>query len=190
MIEHKEFNELLSENMTEEGFRFWKALEAKIPNIWDRLSSSSKRYHKKSDGRVNTILEHTYEMLYAGCKIMRLFGVEKKTKEADTLILGILLHDSLKYGTDSPLYVKYTTSKHDKLIADTIYSSKKTFLKLLTENQVDKLEQMTRYHSGMWSTDADKEFTFSKLNPETFFLHVLDMLSANDCLKVPISNGE
>ena len=190
MIEHKEFNELLKENMSDEGLEFWLALEDKIPPIWTRLSSSSKRYHKKSDGRVNTILEHTYEMLYAGCKIMRLFGVEKKTSEADLLILGIVLHDCFKYGVGDPLNRMHTDKTHDRIIGNAIHLSKNKFTKILTENQICKLEQMTRYHSGMWSTDAEKDFTFSKLNPETFFLHLLDMLSANDCLKVPISNGE
>lgn len=185
---NKELDELLVNNMTEDGYKFWKSLEEKIPPIWDRLSSSTKKYHKKENGDVQTILDHTYEMVYACCNIMRLFNIVPKTKDADTLILAILLHDAFKYGVDDPLHSKHTSKNHDRIIGNTIVTNKNLFLKILNENQIYKLEQMTRYHSGRWSTDADPSFTFRTMNPETFFVHMLDMLSANNCLKVPIKN--
>ena len=60
-------------------------------------------------------------------------------------------------------------------------------MNFMNESQIEKLENMTRYHSGQWSTDLkeDKNFKISDLKHETFFLHILDMLSTNNCLKVP-----
>ena len=109
------------------------------------------------------------------------------TQEADVLLLGILLHDSFKYGTEDPLHTKYTDKTHDRITANKIQLNKNIFLKVITEKQVSNLEHIVRFHSGIWSTDAknDNEFCLDKLSPEAFFVHILDMLSANNCLRLP-----
>lgn len=188
MSVENEVDNLIKENMSEDGYTFWVDLKKRIPPIWNRPTSSTGKYHLKENGKVPTVLEHTYEMLYSCCKVMKLFKVKPHTQEADLLLLGILLHDAFKYGIDDPLFTRFTDKTHDRIIANKIQLNRDIFLKIITEKQVSNLEHMVRFHSGIWSTDAkkDNEFSLSNLSPEAFFIHILDMLSANNCLRMPI----
>jgi len=183
MTYEERMDEVLEINMSERGFSLWKALKQKLPEIWGKSSSSTGKYHKKHDGSMPSITIHTYEMLSAGIKLFRMFNIKKNTTDADTLLLGIVLHDSLKYGLDGNLL--HTTGAHDRLIGDLIKENKATFLKLLNEDQFIILEEATRFHSGRWSSDVNdrKNFDFKEYNPITTFVHTLDMLSTADRLR-------
>jgi len=177
--------ELLQKNLTEDGFKFWKVLFEKIPPIWDKLSSSSKKYHQDQNGRVRTVGEHTFEMLYACSRVMRMFKINNKCKQSDLLLLSIFLHDAFKYGIDDPLNTKHTVKNHDAIIGNTVFANKDKFLNFFDDKQVALMEHITRYHSGIWSTDVSENFSLRSLDPEALFVHILDMLSANNCLKIP-----
>jgi len=180
----EKMNRLLLRNMTDTGYAFWSAVIQKISTIWDRPTSSTMKYHKKDDGRVPSVSEHTYEMLYSCVAIWRLFDVKPKTEIADVLLLSIALHDAFKYG-EKPHIRKHTDKTHDKICADMINRGKGTFLKFLNENYVDVLEESVRFHSGRWSTDADENFDFDKHHPFVLFIHMLDMFSANNLIHIP-----
>jgi hypothetical protein len=177
----KEIDEILEKNLTEQAFSFWLAVKKKIPNIGKRLSSSTKKYHKKENGDNQRLEEHVYEMLKGGAKIYRLFGDDIKSPHKDAVLLSIVLHDSLKYGPKGDS--THTLRNHDSLGGDIISKNKDTFLRFLSENEFNILEESIRFHSGRWSTEAKKDFNFKDYRLETFFLHMLDMLSSNDCLK-------
>ena len=59
----EKMNRVLKRNMTDTGYSFWSAVVQKIPDIWNRPTSSTLKHHKKDDGRVPSVAEHTYEML-------------------------------------------------------------------------------------------------------------------------------
>lgn len=177
----EKISEILEKNMSERGFKLWSAINSRLANIWDKLASSSKKYHKRSDGSVPTIAEHTYEMLYAAVKLLSMFNVKKNTVEADVLLLSIALHDSLKYGHNGNN--EHTDKEHDRRVADMVKSNKETFLKLFSEKQYQILEESVRFHSGRWSTDTKNPFSFNELHQETMFVHMLDMLSTADLIK-------
>jgi len=179
--------DLLKENMSERCFKLWQIIDTQLPNTWDRPTSSTGKYHKKLNGNVPSQAEHVYHLLYSIVKIFRMFGVERNTTDLDKLLLAAVLHDSLKYGQNGAN--PYTDNSHDKKAADLVISEHKdTFLKLLTEEQFYILEESVRFHSGRWSTDVpkNKKFTFKDYNPETFFLHILDMLSTADCIQTDV----
>ena len=69
-----------------------------------------------------------------------------------------------------------------------IHKGQNTFLKFLSEDSVDVLEEMTRFHSGRWSTDANENFDFKKRHPFVLFIHLLDMFSANNLIHIPEEN--
>jgi len=181
---------LLEQNMTEKGFKLWKGIDSILPNIWEKPTSSTKKYHKKLNGEVPDIAEHVYHMLYSASKVMRLFGFESKTIEGDKLLLAIALHDALKYGEFGSR--KYCDNSHDKTAADMVSTNKGTFTKLMSEEQFFELEEAIRFHQGQWSTDLRRgtKFSFNDYNPETMFVHVLDMLSSSDCLKTDMDYQE
>jgi hypothetical protein len=178
----KEIDSILKNNLSTIAYNFWRAANQKIPNIFGRPSSSTGKYHNDENGKTKTVGEHTYEMLQACIGIWRMFDVKSKTEEGDILLLSIIFHDAFKYGKN-PESRNYTDNSHDKLCADLIQKGKNTFLKFMNEDSVSVLEECIRFHSGRWSTNAQKNFDFRKLHPFTFFVHTLDMLSANNLIK-------
>ncbi len=183
----KKLFRILETNMTPKGFKLFKGICKIIPDIWNKPTSSTKKYHKKRNGKISTNAEHTYDLVYATTKISRLFNVGMKTSDGDKLLIAAALHDSLKYGIlgNRP----HTDSQHDKNVADMVSSNKENFEKIMTEEQFFITEEMLRFHSGRWSTDVVniKKFNFKDYNPETLFIHILDMLSTAACIQTDIS---
>lgn len=178
--------EILKSNMTEKGLLLFRGITQILPDTWNRPTSSTGKYHKKQNGNVPTQAEHTYHMLYSAVKVFRMFNIKSNTSDADKMLLGIALHDTLKYGQLGTR--KHTDGQHDKNAADIIAQNKNTFLKILTEEQFFVLEEMIRFHSGQWSTDVNKsqKFSFKDYNPETMFIHTLDMMSTADLIQTDV----
>jgi hypothetical protein len=181
----EKIDQLLEKKMTEGSYKLWLGLNGMLTDIWDKPSSSSGKYHAKKDGRVHSIAEHTYEMLNAGVKIIRLFDIQVKTSRCDGVLFSIALHDILKYGEHGER--KHTTGKHDKLAGDLIKTNFKTFQRFMDDNDIVIMEESARFHSGRWSTDIKdvNRFNWNNFYPETLLVHILDMLSTSDCLKLP-----
>lgn len=188
-MDYKEkISELLKENMTERGYKLWQGINGILPDIGDRPTSSTGKWHRKHDGRVPSMAEHAYEMLYSAVKVFKLFNFEKKTENADMLLMAISLHDSLKYGKfgDTP----HTDYEHDKTAADMIKSNESTFLKLFTNEQFISLEESVRFHMGRWSTDGPgpEKFDWFDFQPFSLFVHILDMMSTGDLIQTDVRN--
>lgn len=182
--------ELLNKNLSERAFNLWKGIQTRLPDTFDLPTSSTGKYHKKLNGEIPSQGEHVYQMLYSVSKILRMFNLELKQSKSDAILLAIVLHDSLKYGTNgNRTHTDYT---HDKNAADVIQQNRDTFLKLFSEEEFDVMEEAIRFHSGRWSTDVpkNKEFTFKDYNPETFLVHVLDMLSTADVLQTDVRDND
>jgi hypothetical protein len=177
--------ELLQKNLTERAFKLWAGINAIVPDIWDKPTSSTGKYHQKLNGEVPTQAEHVYHMLFSAIKIIKIFGIELLTTDSDKILLAIAMHDILKYGDMGSR--SHTENWHDKKAADMIASNKETFMKLLTEDQFYTMEEAVRFHSGRWSTDAkNKQFSFKDYNPETLFVHLLDVMSTNDLIQTDV----
>jgi hypothetical protein len=180
------FNEidlLAQQNLTPKGYELFTFVNSKLPNIWNRYSSSTMKYHKKEDGSVPTIAEHTFEMLDAAIKILPMFGTPLKSSKNDAVLLAIIFHDGLKYGKTGKN--PHTTRNHDQEMADLVVKNKALFLSHFSEVEFDIFQSCIRLHSGRWSPDAKtiKDFSFNNLPCEVMFVHIFDMLSTKDCLK-------
>jgi hypothetical protein len=185
-VNYKEqIDKLLESKMTENGYKLWLGINTMVTDIWNKPSSSSGKYHTKSDGRVHDIAEHTYEMLYNGVKIIRMFDIQAKTSKCDGVLFSIALHDILKYGEHGEK--KHTIGSHDRLAGNLIEGNFRTFQKYMDDSDIVKMVEGARFHSGRWSTDVTNRnnFNWSNFYPETMFVHMLDMLSTGDCLKLP-----
>lgn len=178
--------ELLKENMSERGFLLWKGINERIPNIWNKPSSSTGKYHNKEDGRVPSIAEHTYEMLYTAIKMMRMFNWKKNSSQFDVILFSLVLHDCFKRGQSGKS--KHTYNQHDKMAGDMVLENAPTFTKIFSEEEFAMIEEAVRYHNGRWSWDCKDRrntFKFDGMHIESFYVHLLDMLSANNMLNVP-----
>lgn len=184
----EKIDEVLKKHLTEKSFALWIGIREKIPNkCWDKLTSSTGKYHKKEDqgGRVPSVSEHTYEMIYAADKIIGMFeGLLNK----DIIFLSLALHDSYKYGLVKSC--NSTEAKHDKLIADLINKNKKIFTQALSENDTILLEEAVRFHMGKWGTESGKDFNYDKHGVLVLFISTLDMLSSKNLIKVLDDNKQ
>jgi hypothetical protein len=186
-MDYKEkIEELLKRNMTKKSFKLWQGINSRLPDTWNRPTSSTGKYHKKLNGEVPVQAEHVYQMLFSAVKILKLFGIASKTTNSDKFLFAIAVHDSLKYGTLGTRI--HTDNGHDKNAADMLSENKETFEKILTEEQFFVMEEAVRFHSGRWSTDVpkDKKFNFRDYNPETLMVHILDMLSTADLIQTDV----
>ena len=186
-MDYKEkIEELLKRNMTKKSFKLWQGINSRLPDTWNRPTSSTGKYHKKLNGEVPVQAEHVYQMLFSAVKILKLFGIASKTTNSDKFLFAIALHDSLKYGILGTRI--HTDNGHDKNAADMLSENKETFEKILTEEQFFIMEEAVRFHSGRWSTDVpkDKKFNFRDYNPETLMVHILDMLSTADLIQTDV----
>lgn len=175
----------LKENMTEKGFKLWSGINSRLPDCWGKPTSSTGKWHKKMNGEVPSQAEHVYHLLYATVKLLRMFNIKPKTSDADKMLFAVVLHDSLKYGKLGTR--KHTDGQHDKHAADMVSQNKETFQKILTEDQFFVMEEAIRFHSGQWSTDTrGKKFDFKNYNPETMFIHMLDMMSTEDLIQTDV----
>jgi len=181
---------LAEKSMTTKGFDLLLKIEGRLPDIWDRPSSSTGKYHKKADGSVPSISFHTFEMLYAATKIIRMFGGKVISTQNDCYLMAIILHDALKYGAKGTN--PHTTPNHDKTMADLLLKNKKTLMTHFTSDEADILIDGVRYHSGRWSKSVPNmnQFDFADFHPVVMFSHILDMLSTADCLRFPAINHD
>ena len=172
--------ELAKENMTAEGFEILADIDQSLPDIWDKPTSSSGKYHLKDNGKPDTIEDHTFEMLKAAMAVMRLWDIEPCTVSADVQIMAITLHDRLKYGPEGTS--EHTVSDHDKLIAEWVLENATILRYYLPLMHYSSLIEALRLHSGRWSTDITTS-DWAEAGRLTFFVHVLDMLSTENQLK-------
>jgi len=182
--------DLAKHHMTPEGFKLLMNIEGRMPDIWNKPSSSTGKYHKKADGSVPTIAHHTYEMLFAGTKIIRMFGGKMVSVDNDVYVMAIILHDIQKYGPKGNM--PHTNNYHDRSMADLLEKNIKVFTKHFTPAQTVRMIDGVRYHSGRWSKSVPNmnEFDFKDYEPIVMFLHMLDMMSTADVLQFPYVDNE
>ncbi|MCP4374044.1 MAG: hypothetical protein GY797_38955 [Deltaproteobacteria bacterium] len=182
--------DLAGHHMTPEGFTLLMNIEARMPDIWNKPSASTGKYHKKADGSVPTIAHHTYEMLYAGTKIIRMFGGKLKSVQNDVYVMAIVLHDIQKYGPKGNM--PHTNNYHDRSMADLLEKNIRVFTKHFSDYEAEKMIQGVRYHSGRWSKSVPNmhEFDFADYDPIVMFTHMLDMMSTADVLQFPEVDNE
>ena len=176
----EKIDEILKRHLTQNSFDLWVGICENITNkCLNSQSSSSGKYHLKEDGRCPTVAEHVYEMLYAADKIIHMF---ENMFDKNVVFLSIALHDIYKYGIS--LSNTHTDNRHDQIIAETIKKNQKIFIQALSLEDTILLEEVVRFHSGRWSTNASKDFNYSNYSPLVLFLSTLDMLSSQNCLKI------
>jgi hypothetical protein len=177
----QKIDDLAKQSLTPKGYELFSFVNSKLPDIWNRSSSSSMKYHKKADGSVPTIAEHSFEMFQAAVKTIQMWGNETISKRNDAFLMAIILHDSLKYGPTGKN--PHTTRNHDQQLADLFFNKKEIFLKHFNEEEFDLFIACIRFHSGRWSKDAKGIKNFlHEVSPEVVIVHFLDMVSTKDCL--------
>jgi hypothetical protein len=178
----EKIDQILKKHLSDKSFELWIGIRENISNkCWEKPTSSSGKHHQKIDqnGRVPSVAEHTYEMIYAADKIIPMF---EGNLNKDVVFLAIALHDSYKYGLVKTC--TSTESRHDHLIAELIKTNKKIYLQALNEGDVNILEEAVRRHMGKWGTDAPRDYSYGRYNPLVLFLSTLDMMSSKNLIKV------
>ena len=167
---------LARKHLSDKGYEILMTILKDVTPVWERKASSSGKYHQKDGGYVPTIAEHTYEMLLALTKVIRLFD----KADHDILIMGVVLHDCLKYGKEPGVR---TAKEHDALAGELVTAHKDALEPHLTLEGFWKLRGSVKYHSGRWTPNNKIGAEIFKGRLLAFAVHLLDMLSAGDCLK-------
>lgn len=168
----------LKERLEDRYYAFWQQFTSQFPLPFHKPSSSSGKYHQNASGEVDSLEQHTTDLLMFVDKLARVFGDTKEEQHYPILLLAAALHDITKYGEMNER--KHTTKEHDVIVARKIKEKGAEFG--LTEYEVDTLSEICRYHSGRWSSwnPGFKPITFTQMQ---FFIHLADMCSTNRCLK-------
>ena len=175
----KKIDQFLKEKLDKRYYNFWISFTNEYPLPFHRASSSTRKYHRDSAGKVHSIGDHTYEMLFAADKIISLFGDTRQEQSYDLIMLAIALHDLHKYGRGNDR--QHTTSEHDHITAVHIRNHGQKYG--LNADEVEFIAYLVQFHSGRWSYDnpSKQPIMFSK---ELLFVHMLDMLSSRRVLKI------
>jgi hypothetical protein len=159
-------------------YNFWEQFTKQIPLAFDRPSSSSGKYHQNSTGHVDSLEEHTLELMLFVDKLARIFGDSKQEQFYDPMLLAAALHDVQKYGERNQ--APHTTKEHGRITADAIRQCGTEYG--LTPEEVDLLAGLILYHDGRWNSTNPgyKPIVFTQLQ---MFLHIADMASSRRILK-------
>jgi hypothetical protein len=168
----------LLKSLSPEVYGVWRKLFNMSDGVFDKLASSSQKYHRRSDGSNPTIAQHTEPMVAAAAKVVGMLGEDRRTHEA--VILGVAIHDIKKYGLDNSS--EHTVSDHGAIAADWLSANASLFSDVFTVEQFEILLACVRYHSGIWSTDS-LGATYQKYFKYIQFVHMLDMLESRDMLR-------
>jgi hypothetical protein len=176
----EKIDSFLKERLSDRYYAFWQQFTADIPLPFHKPSSSSGKYHLNTAGTVDSLEEHTLDLMRFVDKLATIFGGTKEEQHYDLLLLAAALHDSQKYGHDNSL--KHTTKEHGVITANLI--RKKGPELGLSDYEVETLSGIVEVHDGRWATcnpnSGFKPITFTQLQ---LFLHVADMASSRRILK-------
>jgi hypothetical protein len=170
----------LKERIDPRYYLFWEQFIAQFPLPFDKPSSSSGKYHLNTAGTVDSLEEHTLDLLRFVDKLVSVFGDTKEEQHYDLLLLAAGLHDVNKYGNMNER--RHTTKEHGVITANLVKERGIDFG--LNDYEIETLYGLIAMHDGRWSTanpnTGYKPITFTQLQ---LFLHVADMASSRRILK-------
>ena len=151
-------------------------------------ASSTGKYHPgfaQGDGgllrHTNAAVRIAYEILSDECLCTGYSDIDK-----DLVIIGLIMHDSLKYGL---VKGKYTLVNHPILAANLIRDNKDKLT--LTEEELNLLTGMIEAHMGPFNKDFDGNVMMPlPKNKYEKFVHMCDLLASKKFLDIKFSNDE
>lgn len=177
----EKIDEFLRINLTDARYyNFWQQFTSQFPLAFDRPSSSSGKYHQNSSGHVDSLEEHTLELMHFVDKMARIFGDSKQEQFYDMLLLAAALHDCQKYSHDNSL--PHTVKDHGVITANMIERDGEKMG--LMPYEVETLVGLVKWHDGRWSQASTnmgfKPIVFTQLQ---LFLHIADYASSRRILR-------
>lgn len=147
-------------------------------------ASSTGKYHPEYSLGFGGLLRHTKAAFKIANDLVRNLDFELSEIEKDLSLLAIMLHDGFKSGY---IQEKYTRADHPHLAADFVINNKA--LLFLSDEEIIKVADAIRSHSGRWTTDYQGNEILPK--PETNmskFVHLCDYLASRKYLAVDIND--
>lgn len=153
-----------------------------IPDyFFHEAASSTGKYHPKFSQGEGGLLRHTKAAVRIAKELLstKTIGDFYTSDEKDLIILSLIMHDTVKRGDGTHMYVYDHPLLASKFIRDT-----KEKLQLI-DDEVDLLCSMIETHMGEWVNDYDGNKVLEE--PKTKyqrFVHMCDFLSAKKFLNV------
>lgn len=150
-------------------------------------ASSTGKYHPSYSLGKGGLLRHTKAAVRIGYELLQdpCIGDKYTSSEKDIMLMGLLLHDGLKSGSQ---YSKYTKFDHPILMANYIMEHKADLL--MNDEEIELLCSVIRTHMGPWTRDYNGEDVLEA--PKTKyqnFVHMCDYLASRKFLLVPFDDN-
>ena len=166
-----------------------KKMISMIPDYFFTVpASSTGKYHPGFAQGDGGLLRHTkaavriaYEILADECLCTGYSDIDK-----DLVIIGLIMHDSLKYGLEKG---KYTLVNHPMLAAKLIRDNKDKLT--LTDEELELLSGMIEAHMGPFNKDFNGNVMMPlPKNKYEKFVHMCDLLASKKFLDIKFSDNE
>ncbi len=160
-----------------------------IPDYFYEVpASSTGKYHPSFAQGDGGLVRHTkaavriaYEILSDECLCKGYTDIEK-----DLVIIGLIMHDSCKYGLTKG---KYTLVNHPMIAAKLIKDNKDKLT--LTDEELELLCGMIEAHMGPFNRDFNGNVMMPlPRNKYEQFVHMCDLLASKKFLDIKFSDNE
>lgn len=161
-----------------------------IPDYFFEIAASSTgKYHPSFSLGEGGLLRHTKVAVKIAKSLLDnpTFGDKYKDSEKDLMLIGLILHDSIKHGFDGS---EYTVAKHP-LIACQFIKDNKGVTKF-EESEIEFITNVIESHMGPWNTDylTKEEILPKPQNKYQNFVHMCDYLASRKFLDIKFENNE
>lgn len=152
-----------------------------LPDYFFELEASSTgKYHPAYALGKGGLVRHTKAAVRMGYELLNdpSIGDKYTADEKDLMLMGLILHDGVKYGIPKE---KYTRFDHPILMADYIMDNEEVLG--LEVGEIEFLGDIIKTHMGVWTTDYNGVEVLEK--PTTKyqnFVHMCDYLASRKCI--------
>ncbi len=150
-------------------------------------ASSTGKYHPSYALGDGGLLRHSKAATRFGYELLRdeIIGEKYTDDEKDLMLMGIILHDGLKYGVTKE---KYTKFEHPLLMADYIMDNEEKLG--LEVEEIEFLMDVIKTHMGSFTRDYRGNEVLER--PKTKyqkFVHMCDFLATQKCFILPFDEN-
>ena len=165
-----------------------KIIELLPDYFFEVPAASTGKYHPPFAQGDGGLVRHTKAAVRIAKTLLdnEIIGSVFKQEEKDLMIIGLIIHDGLKYGIEKE---KYTRVDHPILISNYLKDNKDKLT--LTENEIMFICNVVETHMGAFTKDfRGNEVLERPINKYQKFVHMCDDLSSKKYLDIKFENNE
>ena len=169
----KEYLYIKNEDLKEDA----KYLVSHLPDYFFTVDASSTgKYHPKYAAGEGGLARHVKSACKFAYELLSnpLIGKPYSDSDKDLIIIALLIHDGLKYGSVKEQYTRFD----HPILASEYAKNNRDNLKMTSE-ELDKMADAVASHMGPWNTNSYSDVTLPiPKAPMEKFVHMCDYLAS------------